>query len=72
MRLKHLYKPSTGLVTVTVKNVTNSSALKTYTGSVSGGNNVGKVYFAGDYTQWNKTMVVDNLVTNIITDKTTE
>lgn len=66
------YKPSTGLVTVTVKNVTNSSALKTYTGSVSGGNNVGKVYFAGDYTQWNKTMVVDNLVTNIITDKTTE
>lgn len=72
MRLKHLYKPSTGLVTVTVKNVTNSSALKTYTGSVSAGNNVGKVYFAGDYTQWNKTMVVDNLVTNIITDKTTE
>lgn len=52
--------------------ITNSSALKTYTGSVSGGNNVGKVYFAGDYTQWNKTMVVDNLVTNIITDKTTE
>ncbi len=66
------YKPSTGLVIVTVKNVTNTSELKTYTGSVTAGKDVGKIYFAGDYTAWNKTMVVDNLVTNIVTFSGTE
>ncbi len=60
------YTPSMGDVTVTVKNVTNSAAMKTYTGYVSTGLNIAKVYFAGTYTAWNKQMLVDNLVANVV------
>lgn len=60
------YAPSTGEVTVTIKNVTGKASMKTYTGTVEAGKDIGKIFFAGTYTEWNKTMVVDNLVTNII------
>ena len=63
------YTPVTGDVTVTVKSVTSTADLKTYTGTVDAGKNIGSVYFAGTYTQWNKIMVVDNLLTNIIVEK---
>ncbi len=59
------YTPSTGEVSVAIKNVTGTAAVKTYTGTTEA-ENIGKIYFAGTYTQWNKTMVVDNLITNII------
>lgn len=59
------YAPATGKVTVTIKNVTGSTALKTYTGTAARGG-ISKLYFAGEYTAWNKTMVVDNLITNVI------
>ncbi|MBR0088464.1 MAG: RICIN domain-containing protein, partial [Clostridia bacterium] len=66
------YKPSTGAIRVTVKNVTNSSALQTYTGVVDAGKDIKKIYFEGVYTSYNKPLVVDNLVTNIVTYSGTE
>ncbi|MGN0106135.1 MAG: RICIN domain-containing protein, partial [Hominilimicola sp.] len=64
------YMPSTGDVKVTVNSVSNTDAvLKTYTGTADADKDIGSIYFAGTYTQWNKIMVVDNLITNIITEK---
>ncbi len=64
------YNPAAGDVTVTIKNVSGSAELKTYKGTTNA-QNIAKVYFAGTYTAWNKIMVVDNLVTNIVEEAIT-
>lgn len=61
--------PSTGDITITLKNNTNTSEMKTYTGNVGTGAVISKVAFNANYTTWSKPMYVDNLVTNIITAK---
>lgn len=63
------YKPSTGAIKLTMKNNTNSSALKTYEGSVAAGTGISKLSFNANYTTWSKPMFVDNLITNIISAK---
>ena len=61
------YKPSTGIIKVTLKNNTNSSPLKSYEGRVKPGTPISKLAFNANYTSWSKPMYVDNLVTNIVT-----
>lgn len=63
------YKPSTGALKVTLKNNTNSAAMKTYEGTVAANGTIVKLAFNADFTSWTKPMYVDNLVTNIITEK---
>ena len=66
------YKPSTGIIKVTLKNNTNSSALKSYEGRVQLGTSISKLDFNANYTSWSKPMYVDNLVTNIVTYNDTD
>lgn len=63
------YKPSTGEISLTLKNNTNNSPVKTYQGTVIGNSSITKLSFAANYTTWSKPMYIDNLVTNIITEK---
>ena len=60
------YSPSDGDITLTLKNNTNNSAIKTYKGNAGAGKSIGGISFNANYTTWSKPMLVDNLVTNII------
>jgi len=60
------YTPSTGDIILTVKNVSGDAAEKVYTGTVPANKDIAAVKFAGEYTQWNKQMAVDNLLTNVL------
>lgn len=60
------FTPSTGDIKLTLKNNTNSSALKTYEGNVGSGKSIGSISLNANYTSWSKPMLLDNLVTNIV------